>query len=392
MDRGLKFIVIVLALFVAGLGGFSLGITADDGIGGIELFGRSGDSGLDVVEDAWRTIREESADPPSEADLSRAAIKAMLRVVKENDDYALYYDQAAYQDFLDYSTGSFSGIGVNLSQNTGKLTVVSVIPETPAERVGLKRGDVFFSVGGELVSEMSDEEAVGRVKGPPGTKVSLVVLRDKEKIEFEITRAEIAFPNLVGRLTPDNIGYIRLFGFAKGAGKELREEVAKLQDEGAVGIALDLRDNGGGLVSEAIEVASVFIEDGEIVTYREKSAQDLVYEAKGDAFEDVPVVVLINGGTASASEIVANALQDRGRSQLVGTTTFGKGTVQEIINLPDNSAVKLTTGTYLSPNGEDISGSGIAPDVEVDGSRAAQRRRAFALLEQLADSGTRAQG
>jgi carboxyl-terminal processing protease len=391
MDRGLKFIVVVLALFVAGLGGFALGVTSGEGRGGIQLFGSSADSGLDVIEDAFQTIREESDDPPSEAELARAAVKAMLRVLREKDDYAVYYDQAAYEDFLDYSSGSFSGIGVNLSQAEGRLTVISVIPSTPAEEAGLMRGDVFFRIGGKLVSDMSDEEAIGRVKGPPGSEVALTVLRDGEEVEFEITRAEISFPNLVGKLA-GNVGYIRLFGFAKGAGKELREEVSDLREGGAEGIVLDLRDNGGGLLSEAIQVASVFIEDGEIVTYREKAAEDLVYEAEGDAFEDVPLVVLVNGGTASASEIVANALQDRDRGQLVGTTTFGKGSVQEIIDLPDDSAVKLTTGTYLSPDGEDIDGSGIEPDVEVDGSRADQRRRAFALLEQLADAGTRAKG
>ena len=389
MEKGLKVVAVVLALLVAGLGGFTLGASVEDS--GITLFGSSSD-GFDVVEDAYRTILEKSNDPPSERELARAAVKAMLKVVKENDDYALYYSQGEYKDFLEYSTGSFSGIGVTLMQQEKKLVVLSVIPDTPADDAGFRRGDVIFSVDGERVSQMSSEEAISRVKGEPGTKVSVSVLRNGEKIDFELTRAEIALPNLRGYLAEGEIGYIQLYGFARGAGEELRDEVIELQDKGAEGIVLDLRDNGGGLLDEAIEVASVFIENGEIVTYREPPAEDVVYEAEGDALSEVPVVVLVNGGTASASEIVANALQDHGRAELVGTTTFGKGSVQEILDLPDQSAVKLTTGIYLSPDGENIDGTGIEPDIVVDTSRDAQKQRAFAELEQLADSGSQAQG
>ena len=386
MDRTLKALAIVLALLVVGLGGFSLGVTLADDSDGITLFGGSSESGLDVIDDAYKTIRQNSTDPPSEEELVQAAVKGMLELVKEDDDYAGYLNQEAYKDFLDYTAGSFSGIGVNLSEHGKRLEILSVIPGTPAEETGLERGDIFVSVDGEPVSEMTVEEAVTRVKGPSGTKVSIVVLRNGQRMNFDITRAEIAFPNLRGKIAGADIGYVQLFGFAKGAGDELHDEVAELRDEGAAGIVLDLRDNGGGLVTEAIDVASVFIEDGEIVTYRENGSEDQVYNATGDAFEDIPLVILVNGGTASASEIVANAVQDHDRGQLVGMRTFGKGSVQEIIDLPDLSAVKLTTGTYLSPDGEDIDGSGIEPDVEVDDGRLAQRREAFALLEQLVGS------
>lgn len=391
MEKGLKVVAVILALLVTGLGGFTLGVSMEGTGSGITLFGSSDGDGLDVIEDAYRTITEKSADPPSDKELSSAAVKAMLEVVKEQDDYAQYFDQAAYREFLEYSTGSFSGIGVTLTQDGEKLVVLSVIPDTPAEEEGLRRGDVIFAVEGEPVSEMTIEQATGRVKGLPGTEVSITIVRDGKKMDFTLTRAEIAFPNLRGRLTEEGIGYIQLYGFAKGAGEELRDKVSELQSDGAKGIVLDLRDNGGGLLTEAIEVASVFIEEGEIVTYHEPGTEDVVYDAEGDAFEDIPVVVLVNEGTASASEIVANALQDQGRSELVGTKTFGKGTVQEIINLPDRSAVKLTTGTYLSPNGEDIDGSGITPDVVVDAGHRAQKKRAFAELQKLASAG-QAQG
>lgn len=382
MDKGIKALAIVVALLVVGVGGFTLGATLADEESGITFFGTSEESGQDLIAEAIRTIRQNSANPPTERELARAAVKGMLELVKEDDDYAGYLNQKAYEDFLDYSTGSFSGIGVNLSDHGKRLQILSVIPGTPAEEEGLKRGDIFVTVEGQPVSEMTVEEAVTRVKGPAGTEVSLEILRNGERLAFDITRDEISLPNLRGRLAGGDVGYIQLFGFAKGAGEELRDEVDELRADGAEGIVLDLRDNGGGLVTEAISVASVFIEDGEIVTYREAGAGDQVYNAEGDAFEDIPVVVLVNGGTASASEIVANALQDHERGQLVGTTTFGKGSVQGILQLPDSSAVKLTTGIYLSPDGEDINGTGIQPDVEIDAGRVAQRREAFSVLEQ----------
>lgn len=382
MDKGIKALAIVVALLVVGVGGFTLGAVLADDESGITFFGTSEESGQDLITEAIKTIRQNSANPPSERELARAAVKGMLELVKEEDDYAGYLNQKAYEDFLDYSTGSFSGIGVNLSDQGKRLQVLSVIPGTPAEEEGLKRGDIFVTVEGQPVSEMTVEEAVTRVKGPAGTEVSLEVLRNSERLTFDITRDEIALPNLRGQLADGDIGYIQLYGFAKGAGEELRDEVDELRADGAQGIVLDLRDNGGGLVTEAISVASVFIEDGEIVTYREAGAEDQVYKAEGDAFEDIPVVVLVNGGTASASEIVANAVQDHERGQLVGTTTFGKGSVQGILQLPDSSAVKLTTGIYLSPDGEDINGTGIEPDVEIDAGRLAQRREAFSVLEQ----------
>jgi carboxyl-terminal processing protease len=208
-----------------------------------------------------------------------------------------------------------------------------------------------------------------------------------------MTRRSIEFPNLRSKLTEDDLGYVQLVGFAKGAGTQLRDEVNSLRDRGAEGILLDMRDNGGGLFSEAIEVASVFIENGVITTYKEPSARGIDYEAEGDAIDDIPVVVLVNGRSASASEIVAGALRDSGRAILIGSTTFGKGSVQEVIPLPGAFALKLTTATYLTPNGDNINGSGIEPDVEVPGSRpVAQKIRAVDVLKGIVLSESGAQG
>jgi carboxyl-terminal processing protease len=228
---------------------------------------------------------------------------------------------------------------------------------------------------------MTSDEAVARIKGPEGSEVALGIERDGVPMSFSIERETIDIPNVRVSMTEGNLAYIRLLGFSRGAGDQVRNEVERLVGEGAEGVVLDMRDNGGGLFTEAIEVASVFIEDGEIVAYRERSEKDVVYEAKGDAFEDVPVVVLVNEGTASASEIVAGALQDRDRAIVVGTTTFGKGSVQEVIPLLDASALKLTTAAYLTPEGRNINGKGIDPDVQVDAEPVVQRERAIEILK-----------
>jgi carboxyl-terminal processing protease len=311
----------------------------------------------------------------------------MLEEVRRNDDYALFYDPKGYEDFRAYTKGSFSGIGVVLDQRKDRLEVLSVLPSTPAEDAGLQPGDVLVEVDGAAVAEMTVDEAVASVKGPPGSEVMITVERSDEERTFEITRETIELPNLTGRMTADSVGYIRLYGFSDGAGNELRSEVADMERQGAEGIVLDMRDNGGGLFSEAIEVASVFIEDGEIVSFKEPSSEEVVYDAEGDAYEDVPVVVLVNQRTASASEIVAGALQDRDRAPVVGTTTFGKGSVQEVLPLPDGSAVKLTTGAYFTPDGTDINGTGIQPDVVVDAGPARQRAKALQVLENTASAG-----
>jgi carboxyl-terminal processing protease len=210
-------------------------------------------------------------------------------------------------------------------------------------------------------------------------------------LDFSLTRADIELPNLQARMTADGFGYIRLLGFARGAGEQVRGEVEHLVDGGAKGVILDLRDNGGGLFSEAVDVASVFIEDGDVVIYKERSNDDVVYEAEGDAFEDIPTVVLVNEGTASASEIVAGALQDSERAIVVGTTTYGKGSVQQIVPLADSSALKLTTAAYLTPSGRNIDGQGIEPDVEVDAAYG-QRARAVEILQGVVLSTTDSQG
>ena len=380
----------LLLLMVAFGAGYSLG----DGSSDFPLFGGGGSSsGSDVVDDAFNRIRTTAVDPPSEEELTRGAVKGMVETLKKSDDpYALFYTPQSYEEFQNYTSGQFSGIGVWLKNKAGTLEIVSVLPSTPALEAGLKRGDRITAIDGQGASNQTVDEAVTRIKGPEGTEVRLTVERAGSALDFTITREAIDLPNLVARMQDSDLGYVRLFGFARGAGKELRTRVKEMVDKGVDGVVLDLRDNGGGLFSESIEVASVFLGGGEVVTYKERSEPEIVYEAEGSAFEDLALVVLVNEGTASASEIVAGALQDRDRAILVGSTTFGKGSVQEVFPLGDASALKFTTGAYETPAGRDINGKGIEPDVEVDAEPIVQKSRAIEILRGIVISTTGAQG
>ena len=391
MERWQKVTIAILAVITVCFTAFSIGFA----------FGAKGDSGSVVgtgegigsVQEAFTKILTESVDPPSEKALTRGAIKGMVEVLRKHEDpYAFFYTPSGYRSFQELTTGRFSGIGVWLKQKGGDLEIVSVLPATPAQKAGLHRGDVIRSIDGARVAEMSSDDAVALIKGPEGTEVSLRVERGARDMSFTLTRAEIELPNLISKTIDGDLGYIRLFGFARGAADQIHAEVAGLLKDGVRGVVLDLRDNGGGLFQEAVGVASTFIEDGEIVTYRQRSEGDIVYDAEGDAFEDLPLVVLVNEGTASASEIVAGALQDRERAMIIGTTTYGKGSVQEVVPLTDSSALKLTIAAYFTPNGNDINGSGIDPDVEVDDTAAVQRARAVEILKGIVISESGAQG
>lgn len=387
-------LIALLGAVSIGLASFSFGLVADrpeeKSITSLE---DTEGNALEVIQDAYETIVATSAERPSDEVLARAAIRGMIRALKRNDDpFALFYSPSGYRSFQELSTGRFSGIGVWLKQKGKRLEIVSVLPSSPARAVGLERGDVILSVDSEPVADMDVDQAVRAIKGRPGTEVRLGVDRDGEMLEVVVERAQLQLPNLRSKVVREDLGYLRLLGFARGAGRQVHSEVDRLRSKGVEGIILDLRDNGGGLFSEAIEVASVFIEDGEIVTYRARGSNEATYDATGDAFEQVPLVVLVNEGTASASEIVAGALQDRKRGIVVGATTYGKGSVQEVVPLLDSSALKLTTGAYVTPEGRNISGDGIEPDVVVDDEPRIQRARAIEILRGIILSSNDAQG
>lgn len=392
MTRAQKTLIVTLALLVAMAGVFSAGLAL--GAQGERPFSvLTGSSeeplGFESVEDAYEKIVSSAVDPPDEEVLARAAIKGMIEALKDGDDpYALFFNPRGYRALQELTTGRFTGIGVWLkTKDDDRLEIVGILPDTPAEEAGLQAGDVIVSVDGRSLEGVSADEAVGLIKGRAGSEVALEIDRDGDEMQFGITRAEIDLPNLEAELRDDGIGYVRLFGFARNAGRQLRDEVEGFARNGARGIVLDMRDNGGGLFTEAVNVASVFIEDGTVVVYRDSDTDDVTYEAKGNAIEDIPLVVLVNEGTASASEIVAGAIQDHDRGTLVGNTTYGKGSVQEVLELPDASAVKFTTAAYLTPEGRNINGQGVEPDVEVGPGRNeepdVQLQRALQVLREL---------
>ena len=393
MERWQKVLIALLSAAVVALGAFSFGYSVAGGDRQIFVGDDSQATDLSLIEDVYSKIRSEAVDPPSDEELVRGAIKGMAKSVKNaGDDFALFYSPKEYRSFQEVTTGQFSGIGVWLKDRGGRLEIVSVIPSTPAQKVGLSEGDVIESIDGEPVGSLNSDQAVNRIKGKEGTQVNLGIDRGGEQVSFDITRETIELPNLIANRTAEDLGYVRLFGFSRGAGEQLRNEVRELTESGAEGIILDLRDNGGGLFSEGVSVASVFIEEGEVVSYKERSEPEVSYDAEGEAFEDVPLVVLVNEGTASASEIVTGALQDTNRAVVVGTNTYGKGSVQEVLPLSDASALKLTIGAYFTPEGRKINGSGIEPDIEVDSDPATQKERAKEILQGIIISADGAQG
>jgi carboxyl-terminal processing protease len=387
MERHHRVLITGLAVLVLGSTVFSIGFALGRRSGPIEISGVSG-RGLALVDEVYRTIRSSAIELPGDGVLGRGAVKGMIDALRRSSDpYALFFSPKSYSSFSELTTGKFSGIGVWLKKKGRELEIVSVIPSTPARTAGLQRGDVIEEIDGAPVRDMTTDEAVARIKGPSGSTVSLAIDRDGDALTFDIDRKTINLPNLRSRLL-DDVAYIRLFTFARGAGDEVRRTVEKMLDDGARGVILDLRDNGGGLFTEGIDVASDFIEDGEIVSYKRRSAPTKIYRARGDAFEEVPLVVLVNEGTASASEIVAGALQDRNRGVLIGTETYGKGSVQEVVPLADSSAFKLTIASYFTPDGTNLSGNGIRPDVVVDASPALQKERALETLRGIISSGS----
>jgi len=305
--------------------------------------------------------------------LLTGAIDGMLESL--DDPYTVYLPPRDFENMQEEFDGKYGGIGIVITMKDKQLTVVSPITETPGERAGLEGGDMIMAIDGVSTKDMPMEEAVGMMKGEPGTEVTLTIKRKvseeesaKEPKEFDvdIVREEIELSYVNSEMKTDKIGYIRLSQFIDGVGEEIATEIEKLHKEGAEAYILDLRNNPGGLLSEASKVASNFIDKGFVVHVKERQREKTsipVYS--GITATDAPLVILVNGGSASASEIVTGAIQDNERGVIVGEKTFGKGVVQSVIPLSDGSAVKLTTAKYYTPKDRFIHHQGIEPDVEV---------------------------
>jgi carboxyl-terminal processing protease len=315
------------------------------------------------------TIRDSYYKPVKEEDLETASLKGIVRSL--NDRFSHYFTPKETEQFEESVSGKFQGVGMTVQEHRRGLQVQSVFENTPAERAGIRKGDLITMVNGESIAGVATDIATAKIKGEPGTIVRLTVVSpgtDRART-VKVERAQIDVPLTDSKLeTVDGmkLGVVRLVSFSSGAHGSVRADAEKLFDRGARGLVLDLRGNGGGLLREAVLVSSQFVEDGLIVSTKGRTSPERKFEAEGDALNTaVPVVVLVDGGSASASEIVAGALRDRGRATLVGTTTFGKGVFQEVEPLSNGGALDLTVGSYYLPSGKTLAPrKGLRPEVK----------------------------
>ena len=332
------------------------------------------DSDGRIYEQAIDTIER---DYYREVDRKQLLDKSLEQAVGSLDDrFSHYFAPRDYDDFQEATEGRFEGVGMTVEEIERGLRVLTVYDGSPADRGGLKPGDVITRVDGRSIAGASSEESTTKIKGPAGTPVRLTVRTEGKPRDVTLRRAEVEIPVVRAKMRREagqKIAHVRLAGFTSGAHGEVGAAVRRLLDRGAGGVVLDLRDNGGGLLNEAVLVSSVFIPDGKIVTTKGRSRPTQVYEATGGAIDaDIPVVVLVNDRSASASEIVTGALQDRDRATVVGTRTFGKGVFQEIEPLPNGGALDITVGEYFLPSGRNLGGGGVSrgagvePDVEAE--------------------------
>jgi carboxyl-terminal processing protease len=379
---GMKFRTGLLlgATFVAGLAaGPTIGVL-DRTVGWPIAYARAQDGSraetyrmLTLFGDVVERIRAEYVEPVNDRELIENAINGMLTGL---DPHSSYRNAKSFRDMQVQTRGEFGGLGLEVTSESGVIKVVSPIDDTPAARAGVKAGDLITMLDGQTVQGLTLNEAVDKMRGTPGSSIKLTIKREgvNTPVEVSMQREVIRIQVVKSRLEGGDIGYIRLSSFNEQTDPGLKKAFAELKAKGGgnlKGLVLDLRNNPGGLLDQAVAVSDDFLPEGEIVSTRARHAEESQrwFAKHGDMTAGLPVVVLINGGSASASEIVAGALQDHHRAVVLGTRSFGKGSVQTVMPLPGNGAMRLTTARYYTPSGRSIQGLGIAPDIEVASSR-----------------------
>ncbi|MBK1726205.1 S41 family peptidase [Halorhodospira neutriphila] len=339
---------------------------------------------LELLAEVYGRIKRDYVEAVDDRELFRAAIRGML---SELDAHSGYLDSEAYEKLQEGTRGEFGGVGLELSREAGLIQVVAPIDDTPASRAGLRSGDAIIRIDGQSVRGIELSEAVQRLRGEPGNKVEITVVREaaEQPLTFELERAVIQVDSVRSRMLEPGYGYVRISQFQQGTGEELRRALESLLAEagGSLhGLVLDLRNNPGGVLQAAVAVADAFLAEGQIVSTkgRVEEAQMAFDADSADLSGGAPLAVLINRGSASASEIVAGALQDHGRAVIMGETSFGKGSVQSIIPL-DEAAMKLTTARYFTPSGRSIQAQGITPDIAVEDLRLAETEPSLEVTE-----------
>ena len=326
---------------------------------------------LNLFGDVFERVRADYVEKPDDNKLIESAINGMLAGL---DPHSSYMDPTSFKDMQVETSGKFGGLGVEITMEDGLIKVVTPIDETPAAKAGILANDLIVKVDDDQVQGLTLKQAVEKMRGPANTKVKLTIMRkgQDKPIEVSLTREVIRVRSVRSNVDGDDVGYIRMTQFSEqttdGLKKAIVDITGKVSNDKLKGYILDLRNNPGGLLDEAISVSSAFIQRGEIVSTRGRNLEETQrFTAKGgDLTKGKPLIVLINGGSASASEIVAGALQDQKRATILGTRSFGKGSVQTIIPLgPDIGALRLTTARYYTPSGRSIQAKGIVPDIEV---------------------------
>lgn len=340
---------------------------------------------LKVLDEVYGVVVNQYVESPNKNKIITGAIDGLLAAL--DDPYTRHFDKKDFQHVEEVTEGRFEGVGMTMEDVSGQLTVVAPIDGTPAAVAGIKPADKVMAIDGKDTKGMKLDTAVGKIKGKSGTNVVLTIAREGvANFDVALTRAEIRIPNIQSRMEGD-IGYVRLIhSFDSTAGSDVRKEMTKLKEQGAKAIIFDLRNNPGGLLYSGVDVASSFIEKGVIVSIKEKKAAERKYTAMGNADPTIPVVILVNKGSASASEIVAGAIQDYERGPVIGDQTFGKGSVQTVMDLSDGSGLIITTAKYYTPKGRSISKIGVTPDIKVaqpegEGAADAQLAKAIEVLQ-----------
>jgi carboxyl-terminal processing protease len=373
---GMVALVVVLLSVMSGVVGFVVGGGGEEGGGGVATTCPSGKSDFGILDEIYKVIREDFVDQSSVdlAVLRQGAIDGVIQAL--NDPHTIYIDPESFALGVDVISGEFQGIGARVEQDstTDEIVIVAPFRDSPAEKAGVRSGDVVLAVDGESTEGWTVSEAVRRIRGPDGTQVTLKVRHQNGETEdIAITRSTIVIPTVFTSTVEDadgnavnDLAYVELEQITEKTVPDLRQTVAEIVGQGYRGIILDLRRNPGGSLSATVDVADLFLESGRILTQVDRDGNETTYDAHaGDEGESIPVVILVGHGSASGAEVIAGALRDNHRAVLVGETTFGKGSVNHLRELSDGGAIYITIARWLTPNGEQIEGIGLTPDIQV---------------------------
>lgn len=335
---------------------------------------------LRIFAEIFEQIRSAYVEEVDDQTIFNNAIKGMLNSL---DPHSAFLQQDEFTNLQESTTGKFGGLGIEVASDDGLIRVITPIDDSPAEKAGIEAGDLIVTLDGEAVMGLSLSEAIDKMRGAPGTDITIEVRRqgESELLEFALTRDEIKVASVRTRKLSGEIGYVRITQFQENTGKEMQEKLQEwlTEDNQLNGLILDLRNNPGGVLKAAVTMVNSFIDNGLIVYTKGRLPQsNIEYHADQQTLmPDMPIVVLINAGSASASEIVAGALQDHQRAVIVGTQSFGKGSVQTVLPITDSSAVKMTTARYFTPKGRSIQAQGIVPDIQVEQSTVTPNKRRY---------------